>query len=73
MLFGTTGTQHCTKQLKLTISDKMFFPNTKASPEVGGRRPTSIEIVVLFPAPLCPSKTQSMSNNVFSLIDIDKD
>lgn len=34
----------------------MFFPKIKASPEVGGRRPTSIDIVVLFPAPLCPSK-----------------
>lgn len=39
-----------------TISVMIFFPNTKASPEVGGRRPTSMEIVVLLPAPLCPSK-----------------
>jgi len=34
----------------------MFLPKIKASPEVGGRRPTSIDIVVLFPAPLCPTK-----------------
>lgn len=40
---------------KITMSVKIFFPKTKASPEVGGRRPTSIDIVVLLPAPLCPS------------------
>lgn len=37
------------------MSVKMLFPNTKASPEVGARRPTSMDIVVLFPAPLCPA------------------
>lgn len=37
------------------MSVKMLFPNTNASPEVGARRPTSIEIVVLLPAPLCPA------------------
>lgn len=56
MLFRPMSTQETVAKLKLTISDTMFFPKTKASPEVGGRRPTSIEIVVLFPAPLCPSK-----------------
>lgn len=40
---------------KITMSVKMLFPNTKASPEVGARRPTSMDIVVLFPAPLCPA------------------
>lgn len=35
---------------------KILFPKIKASPEVGARRPTSMEIVVLFPAPLCPAK-----------------
>lgn len=41
----------------ITMSVKIFFPKTKASPEDGRRRPTSIEIVVLLPAPLCPSHT----------------
>jgi hypothetical protein len=41
---------------QLTMSVMIFFPKTVASPEVGVRRPTSIDIVVLLPAPLCPSK-----------------
>ena len=56
---------------QLTISDTMFFPNTKASPDVGGRRPTSIEIVVLLPAPLCPSKSTINEQRLF-LPNIDK-
>jgi hypothetical protein len=32
----------------------ILFPSIRASPDVGGRRPTSIDIVVLLPAPLCP-------------------
>jgi hypothetical protein len=42
----------------------IFFPKTVASPEVGGRRPTSIEMVVLLPAPLCPSKIQIQHTEV---------
>lgn len=50
----------------ITISVKIFFPRTKASPEDGRRRPTSIEIVVLLPAPLCPSQTiQNQLNKPF--------
>jgi hypothetical protein len=58
MVFMAMNKCYCTKSVKhkLTISETMFFPKIKASPEVGGRRPTSIDIVVLFPAPLCPSK-----------------
>lgn len=38
------------------MSVKMLFPKTNASPEVGWIRPTSIDIVVLLPAPLCPAE-----------------
>jgi hypothetical protein len=37
----------------------ILFPSIRASPDVGGRRPTSIDIVVLLPAPLCPSSKGS--------------
>ena len=43
-----------------TISVKIFLPKTKASPEVGGISPTSIEMVVLLPAPLCPAQNNSV-------------
>ena len=46
----------CLLQNKVTISVKILFPKNEASPEVGAKRPTSMEIVVLFPAPLCPAK-----------------
>jgi len=32
----------------------MLMPKTSALPEVGEIKPLSIEIVVVFPAPLCP-------------------
>lgn len=38
------------------MSVLMFLPKKRASPDVGGRRPINIEIVVLLPAPLCPVK-----------------
>lgn len=40
------------EEKNFTISVVMLFPKTRASPEVGGRRPTSMEMVVLLPAPL---------------------
>ena len=50
------GISKLSENRQLTMSVMIFFPKTMASPEVGVRRPTSIDIVVLFPAPLCPSK-----------------
>ena len=34
----------------------MSAPNTRASPEVGTTRPISMEMVVVLPAPLPPSR-----------------
>lgn len=41
----------------------ILLPKITASPDVGGRRPTSIEIVVLFPAPLWPTKEKENLRN----------
>jgi len=42
--------------LKSSIPPKILFPNTSAWPSVGSNKPVSIEIVVVFPAPLCPRR-----------------
>ena len=39
-----------------SISVMMLFPSTWAEPEEGGNKPVSIDIVVVLPAPLCPSR-----------------
>lgn len=53
---GTKMESESAENTQLTMSVMILFPKMVASPEVGGRRPTSIAIVVLLPAPLCPSK-----------------
>ena len=39
-----------------SISVMMLFPSMWAEPEEGGNKPVSIDIVVVLPAPLCPSR-----------------
>lgn len=38
-----------------SISVSILLPSTWAEPEVGGKRPVKMDIVVVFPAPLWPS------------------
>ena len=40
----------------VSISVMMLFPSMWAEPEEGGNKPVSIDIVVVLPAPLCPSR-----------------
>ncbi len=42
--------------LMSSISLNISMPNTEAFPYVGSNNPVNILIVVVFPAPLCPSK-----------------
>ena len=39
-----------------SISVIILFPSMWAEPEEGGNKPVNIDIVVVFPAPLCPRR-----------------
>ena len=49
-----------------SMSVMILFPLMWAEPEEGGYKPVNIDIVVVFPAPLCPSRAVIWPLKMFS-------
>eukprot|EP01137_Pigoraptor_chileana_P029005 Opistho-2@13609 len=50
----------------LSMPSRMLAPFTNASPDDGGKRPVSMDMVVVLPAPLCPSSAVIWPRYIFS-------